>query len=140
MYATRSKLFNIFLITVFVFESCSAPYLNSNSIINSNKKLISNLKNDDSKDTFYFYLNPKKFTEKIFFNNVKRLKTNPIATEIIINNSDRIEIIYLYTQTKALDNFISNDEITPLLFLNNKFIGKGWKMRDSIEQNSKLHK
>lgn len=136
MYATRSKLINVFLITVFVFESCSAP-LNSNSIINSNKKLISNLKNDDSKDTFYFYLNPKKFTEKILFNNVKRLKTNPIATEIIINNDARIEIIYLYTQTKALDNFISNDEITPLLFLNNKFIGKGWKMRDSIEQNSK---
>jgi hypothetical protein len=138
MYATRSKLINVFLITVFVFESCSAPYLNSNSIINSNKKLISNLKNDDSKDTFYFYLNPKKFTEKILFNNVKRLKTNPIATEIIINNDARIEIIYLYTQTKALDNFISNDEITPLLFLNNKFIGKGWKMRDSIERISKF--
>jgi hypothetical protein len=137
MYATRSKIINVFLITVFVFESCSAPYLNSNSIINSNKKLISNLKNDDSKDTFYFYLNPKKFTEKILFNNVKRLKTNPIATEIIINNDARIEIIYLYSQTKALDNFISNDEITPLLFLNNKFIGKGWNIRDSIERVAK---
>lgn len=137
MKAEYIKSFFILFISIFIIESCSAPFLNSSRMINSNNKLLTHLKIDDPKDTFYFYLNPKKFTEKNYFRNVKKFKTNPIASEIIINNSDRIEIIYLYTKTKALDNFISNDEIMPLLFINNRYIGNGWPLRDSIEQVSK---
>lgn len=125
-----------FLVLIIIFSSCQV-FVHSNEIINANNYLISKLKTEDPKDTFYLYLNPNYFSEKLHFNSIATIKTNPIASEIIINNSDRIEVIYLYTQTKALDNIISNDEITPLLFLNNKFMGKGWKMRDSVEQNSK---
>ncbi len=135
------KIGIVILFSGILYTSCIASYhATSNDIIKSNKELISYINEGDPKDIFYLKLNRYPFTEKLNFNHLNSLKTNPIATEIIINNSDRIEIIYLYTQTKALDNIISNDEITPLLFLNNKFIGKGWKMRDSIEQTSKLHK
>ena len=136
MFSKSNLIIIYFLGLIVTLSSCQVPVY-SNQIIKDNNYLISKLKPENPKDTFYLYLNPNFFSEKIHFNNINTIKTNPIASEIIINNSDRIEIIYLYTQTKALDNFISNDEITPLLFLNNKFIGKGWNIRDSIERVAK---
>jgi hypothetical protein len=138
MIYSTIKITTLLLLSGILSASCTASYhTTSNEIIKSNQELISYIEECDPKDTFYSKLNRHPFTEKLVFNHLKRLKTNPIASEIIINKSNRIEIIYLYTQTKALDNFISNDEITPLLFLNNKYLGKGWQMRDSVEQNSK---
>lgn len=132
------KISIVILFSGILYTSCTAYYhATSNDIIKSNKELISFIKEGDPKDIFYLKLNRYRFTEKLNSNHTNRLKTNPTASEIIINNSDRIEIIYLYTKTKALDNFISNDEITPLLFINNRYIGNGWPLRDSIEQVSK---
>jgi hypothetical protein len=136
MNLSKYRIISIIFSFIILLSSCQATQY-AIDIIKSNNKLISKLEQGYPKDTFYLYLNPYNFSEKKFFNTYKNYKTNPLATEILIKDSDRIEVIYLYTQTQVIDNFVEKNEITPILFLNNKFLGKGWTLYDSISAKNK---
>jgi len=51
---------------------------------------------------------------------------NPYRTEMYTKGDDHIEIIYYYTDIKAADNAITDDELTPLVLKNGRLDGWGW--------------
>ena len=55
---------------------------------------------------------------------------NPFKTEIYSNDIDVYKILYFYTDLVKRDGFITDEELTPIIFKNNKLIGWGrnvWK-------------
>ena len=56
---------------------------------------------------------------------------NPFKTEIYSNDVDVYKILYFYTDLVKMDGFITDEELTPIIFKNNKLIGWGrdvWKI------------
>ena len=51
--------------------------------------------------------------------------TNPYRTEILKAKDQLFEIWYYYTDIKRQDGAITDDELTPLVFCENKLIGWG---------------
>ena len=55
---------------------------------------------------------------------------NPFKIEIYSNDVDVYKILYFYTDLVKRDGFITDEELTPIIFKNNKLIGWGrdvWK-------------
>jgi hypothetical protein len=55
-----------------------------------------------------------------------------LGSDLVLNGSDRYETFYVYTKTIVRDNRATKDEMTPLIFLNSRLIGKGWSIYDSL--------
>ena len=51
---------------------------------------------------------------------------NPYRTEFYKAQGRNIEILYYYTEMKLGDNCITDDELTPLVFVDGKLDGWGW--------------
>ena len=62
-------------------------------------------------------------SERVDFGTFK--VTNPYRSEIMQGKDKTFEILYYYTDCKALDGAITDDELTPLVFDNGKLIGWG---------------
>ena len=63
---------------------------------------------------------------------------NPYRTEILKNNKISFEINYFFTGTQQSDGAITNNELVPLIFENDKFIGQGWPSLNKIQSQYKL--
>lgn len=61
----------------------------------------------------------------------KTFYTN-LGADLVISGEDRYETYYTYTKTVKRDNKATKDEMTPLVFLNSKLLGKGWNFYDSL--------
>ncbi len=57
---------------------------------------------------------------------------NPYKTEIKKgeNGKSNLEIVFYYTDTKKVDGAITDDELTPLVFIEGKLEGWGWTFFD----------
>lgn len=54
--------------------------------------------------------------------------SNPYRTEIVRDDNGQIyEIIFYYTDVKKRDGAISDDELTPVVIMDEKVIGWGWR-------------
>lgn len=51
--------------------------------------------------------------------------TNPYRAETVQTGEKKYEVMYYFTSVKNPDGFISDEELTPLVFENGKLIGKG---------------
>jgi hypothetical protein len=51
---------------------------------------------------------------------------NPYRSEILQGTGKTFEVLYYCTDIKRADGAITDDELTPLVFDNNKLIGWGW--------------
>ena len=61
--------------------------------------------------------------------------TNPCEIATLQGNGKTIEVYYYYTGVKPADLEVSDDELTPLVFENEKLIGWGWPfLNELIEQ------
>lgn len=60
--------------------------------------------------------------------------TNPWRTEILKGkDNESYEILFYYTDTKAADGAITDDELTPIILKENKVIGWGWSfLNDNV--------
>jgi hypothetical protein len=58
--------------------------------------------------------------------------TNPYRREILQGKDKVFEVLYYYTDIKKLDGAIADEELTPLVFDNEKLIGWG---RSFLETN-----
>lgn len=56
--------------------------------------------------------------------------TNPYRTETIVNNSRPYTVDYYLTGIKTADDKISDDELIPLVFSEDRLIGSGWDYLD----------
>ena len=59
---------------------------------------------------------------------------NPFRSESIQKQNQTFDIDYYLTQINQEDDTITNDELTPLVFVNDRLVGKGW---DFFNQNVK---
>ena len=84
----------------------------------------------------------------LYANYEKVTVTNPYKSEILQGKDKTLEVIYYCTDTKhqtkvdswgwSLPSPISDDELTPLIFDNNKLIGWGWSFLDNNVQKYEL--
>ncbi len=51
---------------------------------------------------------------------------NPYKTEFYKSQGRNIETIYYYTEKKKADDCVTDDELTPLVFVDGKLDGWGW--------------
>ena len=60
--------------------------------------------------------------------------TNPYRTESFMSpDGKQVDILYYYTDQKASDGAITDDELTPLVFHNGKLIGWGWRVLEDVK-------
>ena len=61
---------------------------------------------------------------------------NPYRNEILSNKEGKVfEVLYYYTDAKRIDDAITDDELTPLIFDNGKLIGWGWSfLQDNVQK------
>lgn len=60
---------------------------------------------------------------------------NPYRSEIMQGNNKTFEVLYYYTDIKSVDDAITDDELTPLVFDEGKLIGWGWSfLQDNIQK------
>ena len=86
----------------------------------------------DKAVTGYDLTNQKKDTIiPIIFKNPYREETLKIADKTY-------EIAYYFTSIKKQDGMISNDELTPLVFENNRLIGRGWAFLNVLKKEQRL--
>jgi hypothetical protein len=52
---------------------------------------------------------------------------NPYKSETLTIGGERYRIVYYYTQTKVTDGSVSDDELTPLVFKQDEFLGAGYR-------------
>ena len=63
---------------------------------------------------------------------------NPYRKEILKNGEKNYEIAYYFTSIKKQDGMISDDELTPLVFENNRLIGQGWMFLSVLKKEQHL--
>lgn len=60
---------------------------------------------------------------------------NPYRSEIMQGKDKTFEVLYYYTDIKASDGAITDDELTPVVFDNGKAIGWGWSfLQDNAQK------
>jgi len=58
--------------------------------------------------------------------------TNPSRTEILRGKEKSVEVLYYMTQSYGGDYSVIDQNLTPIVFENNKLIGIGWGFLDDI--------
>jgi hypothetical protein len=60
---------------------------------------------------------------------------NPYRSEIMQGNNKTLEVLYYYTDIKSVDDAITDDELTPLVFDDGKLIGWGNSfLQDNVQK------
>ncbi len=60
---------------------------------------------------------------------------SPYRSETTTHNGINYEIHFFYTDTKKSDNSITDDELTPVVYLNGKVVGYGWSyLKENIKK------
>jgi hypothetical protein len=61
---------------------------------------------------------------------------NPYRMETVKNGSKVFEIYYYFIGIKKVDGNITDDELLPVVFQNDRLVGKGWNFVDAVRRNS----
>jgi len=65
--------------------------------------------------------------------------TNPYKTETIKGHGNTYEVLYYHTQIKERDRFLTEDELTPLIFnKKQKMIGWGWTFLKALAKKDEI--
>ena len=87
---------------------------------------------EDKALTGYDLANPKKETiTPIIFK-------NPYREEILKIGDKAYEIMYYFTSIKKQDGMITDDELTPLVFADNRLIGQDWGFLNRLKKEQHL--
>jgi len=57
---------------------------------------------------------------------------NPYRSEVITGVDKKYEVLYYATDVNVNDGIISDNEVTPVVFLDGKLIGWGWDFMQTI--------
>lgn len=64
--------------------------------------------------------------------------TQPYRTETLAGTKGTLLVYFYYTDRKAADGAITDDELTPVVFDNDRLIGWGWSFLDSSIQKYEI--
>lgn len=59
----------------------------------------------------------------------------PTRAEILNTQGKNYEVLYYFTGIHKADGMISDDELTPLIFQDQKLVGKGWDFLFRLKKN-----
>ena len=59
---------------------------------------------------------------------------NPIRTEYLKSAGKNYEVEFYFTQIKQADGTVSDDELTPMVFENNRLAGKDWDFLNNLKK------
>jgi len=59
---------------------------------------------------------------------------NPYKTEKISRASKQYDVVYIYQQSQIFDGVVTDQEILPLIFLNDRLIGVGYPELEKIKK------
>ena len=111
---------------MFCNNSISDSVFTPQQVRTMNKEKLNELEIGMNENVVLMMMGPK--TIKI--ENAPFTIENPFKTEIYSNDVDVYKILYFYTDLVKSDGFITDEELTPIIFKNNKLIGWGrdvWK-------------
>ncbi len=64
--------------------------------------------------------------------------TNPYKSELHHSSGETYEVLFYYTDDKNRDAVITDDELTPIAFKNNRLDGWGWSYWNGIVSSEEL--
>ena len=68
---------------------------------------------------------------------IRSLK-NPYYEEVLTSEDKTFEAIYYYTQIMHYDGEVTNNELTPIVFEDGKYAGRGWEFFYFIVEKYKI--
>ena len=71
-------------------------------------------------------------------NPVKRIYNNPYRSSAFSRDSLAIDVLYYWTDLKQVDGAITDDELTPLVFFDNKLAGWGWDFWNDVTEKYEI--
>ena len=116
----------VFLVLMFCNNSISDTVFTPQQVRTMNKEKLNELEIGMNENVVLMIMGSK--TIKI--ESTPFTIENPFKTEIYSNDIDVYKILYFYTDLVKRDGFITDEELTPIIFKNNKLIGWGrdvWK-------------
>ena len=121
------KLFlYVFLVLMFCNNSISDTVFTPQQVRTMNKEKLNELEIGMNENVVLMMMESKTFK----IESAPFTIENPFKTEIYSNDVDVYKILYFYTDLVKMDGFITDEELTPIIFKNNKLIGWGrdvWK-------------
>ncbi|MDP8212832.1 MAG: DUF3192 domain-containing protein [Candidatus Zapsychrus exili] len=100
---------------------------------------IAQIKNGMSKETVFDIMGSKVvigYKESETFENTFEpiVVTNPHRSEVLKGKNKVYDVVYYFTSVKNSDGKVSDDELTPLVFQGDRFVGKGWKYLSKLKR------
>ena len=116
----------VFLVLMFCNTSISDTIFTPQQVRTMNKEKLNELEIGMNENVVLMMMESKTFK----IESAPFTIENPFKTEIYSNDIDVYKILYFYTDLVKTDGFITDEELTPIIFKNNKLIGWGrdvWK-------------
>ena len=116
----------MFLVLMFCNTSISDTVFTPQQVRTMNKEKLNELEIGMNENVVLMMMESKTFK----IESAPFTIENPFKTEIYSNDVDVYKILYFYTDLVKRDGFITDEELTPIIFKNNKLIGWGrgvWK-------------
>ncbi len=128
----------VFLLSVALMSGC-ASVGHLDRLMTENRQNILKLQIGMTKQEALDVMGNRSATE-VYFRNLtgsdQLTVNNPYKSEILQGKDGKtLEILYYYIEKKRVDNIITDDSLTPLVFDNGKLIGWGWGfLQDNINK------
>ena len=123
----------VFLVLMFCNTSISDTIFTPQQVRTMNKEKLNELEIGMNENVVLMVMGPKVFKIESAPFSIE----NPFKTEIYSNDVDVYKILYFYTDLVKSDGFITDEELTPIIFKNTKLIGWGrdvWKKLVEIKE------
>ena len=122
-YGTVAKGYNMkILLTLIFFVVACASGIRPIEIAQMNRTSLMKIQIGMNKEQVLEIMGTKTYNE----NSIASTVTNPHKIEAMTIPDGIIEAVFYYTETKLSDNVTRDNELTPLIFINNKLVGWGW--------------
>lgn len=119
------KLLFVGLILLVCLASCTSVRVQLERVRAENRSSLNKLKVGMDRETVLEIMgtDTKKLTD---FLSEERIINNPYRSSMLSVDTMTVEVFYYYTDVKAQDGAISDDELTPIVLINGKVTGWGW--------------
>ena len=124
----------MFLVLMFCNTSISDTIFTPQQVRTMNKEKLNELEIGMNENVVLMMMESKTFK----IESAPFTIENPFKTEIYSNDVDVYKILYFYTDLVKRDGFITDEELTPVIFKNNKLMGWGRDVWNKIVESKEF--
>lgn len=127
---------NILVLALIVlFLSGCASLGNIDRLRSRNRQNLMKLQIGTTKEEVLNVMGTKSVADYNWLAGWKHTVDNPYRSEILRGKDKTLEVIYYLTDIKKANGAITDDELTPFVFDNDKLIGWGWSfLQDTVQK------